>query len=608
MMKKNIITLLALAIASASFAQTQIGYTNGNFGRNTVTRAGSSNEQGMAIRLSHEKLQLLKGKTITGLTAVYGSRNMDDKKATCFITTDLNGTPLVQTEDVVEYGTTKWDDCVFDKPYTITGDEPQLFIGTKFTIGPTYQALSFDFSKDNKEKTYVISNGRWIDSYGLGAGNANLMVVLAEELEPFTDLIVKDLKVDGYFKAGSKYAFSPEVLNFGNTTINSFDVEVSVNGDSPATYNYSNLGIAPGETYTVQLPKYSADVAGKGTLVINVKNINGSSDADTSDNVTDPDIFIYPADMQRTLLVEEFTGQTCPNCPEGARTVLSTCHASGYDIMEVLHHSGYAADNFTMANDGEYTVYYGSGSTYAPACMVNRMHIPGNVSNGTIAAGPVFNVSAAQVQAGLDYAANSHPYVAMSMSNKMNPSTREVEVEISWTCHEDMPEGDNIFNVMIVQDSIFASQSSGGNSYCHRYAYRGSLIDSAYGAALEKGTKYGETYTWKHTFTLPTKITSDYAGNAQIPVDDSKIHLVAYIGHYHPTNINDHAIYNCISTKLNQSKTHGGYGTGINEITVSAPVKSVKSGVYDLNGRRVGNTLESLPRGMYIVNGKKVMK
>ena len=30
--------------------------------------------------------------------------------------------------------------------------------------------------------------------------------------------------------------------------------------------------------------------------------------------------------------------------------------------------------------------------------------------------------------------------------------------------------------------------------------------------------------------------------------------------------------------------------------------------IYNLNGQQVGNDLKSLPRGIYIVNGKKVMK
>ncbi len=44
--------------------------------------------------------------------------------------------------------------------------------------------------------------------------------------------------------------------------------------------------------------------------------------------------------------------------------------------------------------------------------------------------------------------------------------------------------------------------------------------------------------------------------------------------------------------------------TGIEHLRLEKP--STQQGVYDMSGRRVSNTLEGLPRGLYIVNGKKM--
>lgn len=42
--------------------------------------------------------------------------------------------------------------------------------------------------------------------------------------------------------------------------------------------------------------------------------------------------------------------------------------------------------------------------------------------------------------------------------------------------------------------------------------------------------------------------------------------------------------------------------------TLITPVDTrIVTGVYDLTGRRVGNSVEHLPRGLYIVNGKKLL-
>lgn len=46
--------------------------------------------------------------------------------------------------------------------------------------------------------------------------------------------------------------------------------------------------------------------------------------------------------------------------------------------------------------------------------------------------------------------------------------------------------------------------------------------------------------------------------------------------------------------------------TAIEAVTTDAPAK--KQGIYNLHGVRLGNDLDRLPAGVYIVNGKKVVK
>ena len=44
------------------------------------------------------------------------------------------------------------------------------------------------------------------------------------------------------------------------------------------------------------------------------------------------------------------------------------------------------------------------------------------------------------------------------------------------------------------------------------------------------------------------------------------------------------------------------------DIVRHEPAAKPVQGVYDLTGRRVGDTLDHLPSGIYIQNGRKVMK
>ena len=54
---------------------------------------------------------------------------------------------------------------------------------------------------------------------------------------------------------------------------------------------------------------------------------------------------------------------------------------------------------------------------------------------------------------------------------------------------------------------------------------------------------------------------------------------------------------------------NGGDITGIATAPTTAPLLK-DAPVYDLNGRRIGtaDAMDALPKGVYIVNGKKVMK
>lgn len=46
----------------------------------------------------------------------------------------------------------------------------------------------------------------------------------------------------------------------------------------------------------------------------------------------------------------------------------------------------------------------------------------------------------------------------------------------------------------------------------------------------------------------------------------------------------------------------------IDIVRSDTPVAKPSTGVYDLWGRRVGDTLDGLPSGIYIQNGRKVVK
>ena len=621
-MRKSLLSVLLAVLCSVAVHGADIGYTNGYYNRYLYFHIGTGKAQGMAIRLDNDKLKLLKGKTITGIKSIYGSKKTEGN-ITAFVTTDLNAAPLTKQEYTlssteISSSTAKWIEKSFDTPYVITGEEEALYIGYSCTLTDLgAMILSTDYSMDVEGCTYAIMNDEWIDMYGKGRGSANLKVVL-DDTPAFTDIVMKRGYFNGYYKVGEEYTFSGEVLNFGTETITSFDIEVKT--DKTQTIHIDNVEVLPGTTYNFTLPQVKAEMSGKQYMSMKVVKVNGGEDADNTDNLYGDNVFFYPSAMENSLLVEAFTGQACSNCPSGHTTMGNVLSQTPYKWIEVAHHAGYYPDNFTMAEDIQYTLFYGSGGTYAPAFMVNRL--PNYDTNI-----PVMEISRQNVTNMLDYAAQQRPYASLKLETEYDKATRQVTVRYHVYTHETMPGKDNVLNIMLVQNGIKDYQVNGGNEYPHNHTCRGTVTGNEWG--LRADFKEGETLTYEKTFTLPETIRSSYwteadLANAGKTEDDitkavvpEDITLVGYVANY---TSNDHTlnqVYNAIEVKLGESYTQAGFvngSTGIDHISgvsdnlhISVAHGKVEvSGAYDSltlfdTAGRQHNICSTLPKGMYIV-------
>lgn len=590
------------------WAQNYFGYTNTDYERNGGVRFGSSQTQGQAIRLSDEKLDMLRGKQITGVRTVFGTRNM--QSLTFFITSDLNGTPLVSQE--ISGGSSSWKDFVFDTPYTI-GEESELYVGYTLTCETSYNPLQFDHGLGMSNTSFRYNGSEWVDSYSDGNGNACLQIIV-DGVEPFTDILVKDLAATGYYLAGQPYVYSGQLFNFGTESINSFDISFRMGDAEEQVYSYDNLNLASNETFDFDLPEYTSQVSGNLPITITVRNINGGEDDEVSDNTTVSDVYVYPADMQRSIVLEGFTGQSCPNCPTGHVSINSALAAfDAAPVVECFHHSGYFPDNFTMLEDMYYLNFFPDpNSTSAPNFMVNRL------MNGVSPVGGGNGFAVGDVTRMLEMAAAIQPYVSIGINSEYNEETGVVAGKVSVYTHV-LPEGVPALNIFIVQDSIIAEQSSGGSDYAHRYSFRGSLT-GPWGRVFEL-TEGGKT-EYSFEYELPDSIYSSYytdsLGNNPgigFPTELKHMYFLAFISKS-TDNYFDVPIYNATMAKIGEStQTALGIEEDVVEnnsavLVVSGNTVRVNGDfdrieVYDMSGRLVDSLTApvynfTLDNGFYI--------
>lgn len=607
-MKKFLTSALMLAMITAGMSATNfIGYSDGNVGRSTIFRTATE-QTGLAVKIPAEKLRLLAGKKITGLEIAVGSKNTNEKKMTLFVSESLGGDAKISgVFDIAKANS--WETYEFAQPYTITGEENGLYIGYTMDIPSTYQPLSADQSSPISGVTFALYGDEWRDIYDMGVGQGNIRALLDSDPE-ITDMIIKPLMFNGYFKKGNSYSFEGELFNFGTKSIENFSVSLQIGNDSPQTYEISE-SVAPGKSYKFKIPDYTANECGNLDVRLEVTKVNGvSSDDDPSDNAEETEVFFYPEEMERALLIENFTGQECSNCPSGHRALENVTEAwtnneENPELITVAHHAGYMPDDFTREEDLEYTCFY-NGGTYAPAFMVNRLRCSGQNA-------PVFNATETLLTNALNAAVKTMPYVSLNVVSNYDPATRKIDINVKTRTFNDIPEKTRTLNIMLCQDNIVASQSGMGSNYVHHNAFRTTLTGNAWGVELPMKT--GTIDEYETSYTIPEVYTSSNTGGKFAAVPDDMF-LVVYASTFDQNDVNKRYILNCVKIGLGESKVQNGFsaevGVDVNDVKmefkptfrvengrISANVECAGIEVYDMAGVRHAN--ENLCAGLYIV-------
>lgn len=594
-------------MSTSMLATNVIGYSNGNVGRATIFRT-ATDRTGLAVRIPAEKLRLLAGHKINAIDLAIGSKKSTDGNIKVFISKELDKTPLVEETHAITSANV-WTTYTLATPYEITGTEEELYIGYTIDIPKTYMALSADMSSPMEDVTYALFDSEWRDVCDMNVGQGNIRAVLDSDPQ-ITDLLFKPLKLDNYYKQGGTYSFSGDIFNFGTTTVNKFKISLQIGSAAPQLYDIEEK-IEPSSSYKFNIPDYVAQETGELDVKLEIVEVNGAADSEPSDNTEKTDAYFYPQEMERALLLENFTGQTCGNCPAGHRAIESALESwnrktENPEVIEVTHHSGYYPDNFTMKEDIEYTSLY-PGSTYAPAVMVNRMAF------GTQLA-PVVNVSESLVTEALEYANATMPYVALNLETAFDPSTRKLDVKVQANTFNELPEDIHTINVMLCQDNLVGQQSGMGSNYVHNHVFRGALTGNAWG--VQKTFMPGSTETYEVSYVIPDAIHSSYyeqtSSKYDIPAVPEDMYVVAYVAVYDENNSNKRYILNCAKAKLGENKMQGGF-SGIEgvqqdtmapnihivdgQVTADTECRSIE--VYNLAGMRVAN--DNLKDGLYIV-------
>lgn len=204
----------------------------------------------------------------------------------------------------------------------------------------------------------------------------------------------------------------------------------------------------------------------------------------TPDNSVSTDIVfpeLNPNDVYRKVLIEEYTGHRCTNCPDGHRELENLQGRYGDTLIAIGIHAGtFSAPTSTFPNDFRTedgaTLYtdYQVATIGTPAGVVGRAQynnayalnisswqqaIGNNMQQPCVAAVQVINV----------FDPNSKMLTAHTKTTLLNGYNEEVQIAL-----------------YIIEDDIIGPQKDGETTisdYVHKHVFRGSM-NGTYGVAL----------------------------------------------------------------------------------------------------------------------------
>lgn len=196
------------------------------------------------------------------------------------------------------------------------------------------------------------------------------------------------------------------------------------------------------------------------------------------DTVSEDDryIFVEPADAQRCVLIEEFTGSNCVNCPNGVKEIETLEKDYPGGIIAVGIHGGPLARAIKSDLGDEY--YEAAGSPNQPAGRIDRR---GGTNELTQWRGLVHE------------AIQRKPEVMLSITGCDYSETGEIDIEVEALGLEAV---DGKLQLWLVEDGIVAMQfmpdGSRNREYVHNHVLR-AAVNGTWGEDISLGK--GETKT-----------------------------------------------------------------------------------------------------------------
>lgn len=563
-MKRKITTFLLalLAMVPALADDLSLGYCDGQ-----QVDASVGSATAVAALFPADEFCMYQGASIIGVRV--GVAADCAKGVTLFVRSGLLADNAFTFKTPALYA--GWNDVYFDKPYTYPATSLcvgyEVATGVKPGVSGTTTANSCWALKDNLWQNLAAT------------GTAPLCVELLIDGGSYAHTDVALLSVDSVTTAlGAPFTFTGRVRNNTPDVLTTLRMSYDL-GNGPVEADAQVADVLPGESGQFALPVGGASAIGDFRIPLTALSVGGRADEYAFNNTLRAPLRVLGEMVRRKVLVEEFTGQQCSNCPAGRTKIEEGLKDEDHYVM-IAHHTGFGSDALTAPGTTKLNWFYNSSTTFAPGLMIDRKDLSayGVSSNGNTHPTPVFVVpQAALVKAIYQWESAQAAPVSIDLKRSYDASTRQLTVQVGMRQVEGLAVGSNpALTLCIIENNIVAFQYPEGDNYVHQKANR-AFLTQVMGDPVSLSTDQTTHATYTTTLDASWK--------------PENMEIVAFVGNYDATNCTNCTVYNAEGCALEGNDVVDGIGTPT--VASSATIQAI----YDLQGAR----LDALRRGVNIV-------
>lgn len=202
--------------------------------------------------------------------------------------------------------------------------------------------------------------------------------------------------------------------------------------------------------------------------------------------------------QKRAVLLEEYTGMKCGNCPDGAEMASALKELRGDAFYVIAVHGGWYAEPGEgypdYRTDFGDTLLADAGADFFPSGSISRR--PYGQPDPALSRS--LWTKATKLLSAQDAEVNLYAQAVVDFR------TRELTVDVEYCYPNGSSENMHLLNVALVQNHVVGYQNGGGQNYSHEHMLR-HLLTGQWGEEIME-SEAGKVYTRRYTYVLPEEI------------------------------------------------------------------------------------------------------